>query len=129
MTDITNSCSKSRLEITKKSPSVNNINMIQSLMKEMNLNSKLQDEILHIAKSGQSLPYVPKELIATPKPEEIPLKKNLMLPRRPLQRMKAEIESTGSYEREPYRPDPSKSSYNLITCRSVLSIIGAYLLV
>lgn len=111
MTDITKSSNKTRLELAKKSPSINNINMIQSLMKEMNLNSKLQGEILHFAKNGQSLPYVPNELVTTPNSEETPLKKALKLPPRPLQRMKAEIVSTGSYEREPYRPDPSKSRY------------------
>ncbi|KAG8197992.1 hypothetical protein JTE90_029386 [Oedothorax gibbosus] len=106
--NITRNFNTTKFERSKKPPK-NNINVLQSLMKEVNLNCKLQDEILNFAESGQSLPYIPKNLIKTENVEKAHLKKVLKLPPRPMQRMKSKIESTGSYEREPYRPDYSKT--------------------
>ncbi|CAL1294295.1 unnamed protein product [Larinioides sclopetarius] len=104
------SSSQNASESSRKA-SVNCKNILLSLMTEVNMNSKLQNEILHFADHRKSLPYIPKEAIKSDdeeqiKPTSLP---KLKLPPRPLQRMKWKIIDSGLYEREPYRPNPSKT--------------------
>ncbi|KAF8786727.1 UPF0193 protein EVG1-like [Argiope bruennichi] len=84
-------------------------NILLSLMTEVNMNSKLQNEILHFADNKKPFPYIPKEAIKSKSEEQIPPKNLPKLPSRPLQRMKWKIIESGLYEREQYRPNPSKT--------------------
>ncbi|GBM11836.1 hypothetical protein AVEN_26765-1 [Araneus ventricosus] len=102
------SSSQNASESSRKA-SVSCKNILLSLMTEMSVNSKLQNEILHFADNRKSLPYIPKEVIKSEDEEQIIPKSLPKLPPRPLQRMKWKIIDSGLYEREPYRPNPSKT--------------------
>ncbi|GFS45632.1 hypothetical protein TNIN_225371 [Trichonephila inaurata madagascariensis] len=85
-------------------------NILVSLMKEININSKLQNEILYFVDNSKTLPYIPKEQIKSEQENQEPLpnKTHLTLPSRPIQRLRSQIIESGLYERERYRPNPSK---------------------
>lgn len=85
---------------------------LRSLMHEASLNPKIQNELLLCVETGKPFPYIPKTLIK-PKKEsfESPATPNLKLPGRPIQRPKSTIERLGDYERDQFRPNPSKSKH------------------
>ncbi|XP_035214467.1 uncharacterized protein LOC118188198 isoform X2 [Stegodyphus dumicola] len=94
------------------SPSRSNVrDAIISLMKELNLNGKLQQELLYYADTGKSFPFLPKKIINFKERKiEKPLSAKLLkLPDKPMQRTKSTIEQIGAYEREQFRPNPSKT--------------------
>ncbi|XP_054720499.1 UPF0193 protein EVG1-like [Uloborus diversus] len=71
----------------------------------------MQQKLIKYANAGESFPFVPKHLVRLEKPaketkSEVKIKK---LPSRPLQRTKLTIEQLNSYEREQFRPNPSKT--------------------
>lgn len=83
---------------------------LRSMMKEVNLNSRIQDELLVYASCGKSFPYVPRTLIkSSSEIEETHTPLIPRLPPRPIQRPKKTIEALGDYERDQFRPTPSKS--------------------
>ncbi|GFT12784.1 hypothetical protein TNCV_5095241 [Trichonephila clavipes] len=86
-------------------------NILVSLMKEINVNSKLQNEILYFVDNSKTLPYIPKEQVKSEQENQEPLpnKTHLTLPSRPIQRLRSQIIESGLYERERYRPNPSKT--------------------
>ncbi|GIY49924.1 uncharacterized protein CEXT_283651 [Caerostris extrusa] len=84
-------------------------NILISLMAEMNVNSKFQNEILYFADNKKTLPYIPKTAIKSKKETPALVKSLPKLPTKPLQRMKSKIVESGSYEVEAYRPNPSKT--------------------
>lgn len=85
--------------------------VLKSIMEEVNLNPRIQNQLLSCADSGKSFPFVPKSLTenrsVSPKYTEVP--SNLKLPSRPIQRPKSTIEKLGTYERDQFRPDNSKT--------------------
>lgn len=89
---------------------LNSKDSLRSMMKEVNLNPRIQDELLVYASSGKSFPYVPRTLIkASSETEETQTPLIPRLPSRPIQRPKKTIEALGDYERDQFRPTPSKS--------------------
>ncbi|GFS65819.1 hypothetical protein NPIL_617431 [Nephila pilipes] len=108
----TNYDSNQNVSGSSRKTSENCRNVLVSLMTELKVNCKLQNEILHFADSKKALPYIPKEKIKSQLEENqelITVKTHPTLPPRPIQRMKSKIVESGLYERELYRPNPAKT--------------------
>ena len=79
-------------------------------MKEVNLDLRVQEELLNCASLGKSFPYIPKTVIKTTnETDETAASLISRLPSRPIQRPKKTIEALGNYERDQFRPTPAKS--------------------
>ncbi|XP_042895844.1 UPF0193 protein EVG1 isoform X2 [Parasteatoda tepidariorum] len=95
---------------TSKKVGSNTSNILISLMKEVNLNQRLQNEVLSCVNASKPIPFVPKDLIKSKNIVKTEVKSSpLKLPPKPIQRCRKQIVESGSYNVEKYRPNPSKT--------------------
>lgn len=88
--------------------------VLKSMMGEVNLHPNVQNELLRCAELGKSFPYIPKSMtISKTDLSEIPVSPIVKLPSRPMQRPKSTIDKLGIYERDQFRPTPSKSKFGM----------------